>query len=124
MKERKLDMKWKPAGYLGSFVLELVFGRLVAMHRTHSHGDHRHGSERTIDLVDTDYWLYGRFCLTLFRTGVFIGSTRWILRYSNLMMKIGGALMLVMGILLFTDQMTQITIWLQQITPDWMINLT
>ena len=28
-------------------------------------------------------------------------------------MKIGGTVMILMGILLFTDQMTQITIWLK-----------
>ena len=61
------------------------------------------------------------FALPFFVLAFFIGSTRWILRYSNIMMKIGGALMLLMGILLFTDQMTKITIWLQQITPQWMI---
>lgn len=36
------------------------------------------------------------------------------------MMKIGGALMLLMGVLLFTNRMAQITIWLQQITPEWL----
>lgn len=29
-------------------------------------------------------------------------------------------LMVVMAILLYTDQMTRITIWLNQITPDWL----
>jgi cytochrome c-type biogenesis protein len=53
----------------------------------------------------------------------FIGSTRWIVRYSGVMMKIGGAVMLLMGFLLFTDQMTRITIWLNSITPKWLINI-
>lgn len=49
----------------------------------------------------------------------FIGSTKWILKYSSLMMKIGGGVMLLMAVLLYTDQMTRITIWLQRITPSW-----
>lgn len=28
LRERKLDLKWKPAGYVGSFILELVFLRV------------------------------------------------------------------------------------------------
>lgn len=36
-------------------------------------------------------------------------------------MKLGGGLMVFMGILLFTDQMFRITIWLQGITPRWLI---
>jgi cytochrome c-type biogenesis protein len=35
-------------------------------------------------------------------------------------MKVGGVLMILMGILLFTDQMYKITIWLQGITPEWL----
>jgi cytochrome c-type biogenesis protein len=38
-------------------------------------------------------------------------------------MKIGGALMIVMGLLLFTDKMTQITIWLQSVTPKWLFDI-
>jgi cytochrome c-type biogenesis protein len=35
-------------------------------------------------------------------------------------MKVGGAIMILMGILLFTDRMISITIWLQGITPTWL----
>ena len=50
----------------------------------------------------------------------YLGSVKWLLRYSNRVMKAGGALMVVMGVLLFTEKMTQITIWLNAITPEWM----
>ena len=76
------------------------------------------------DPTDRSSWRAGHGvagAVPFFVLAFFIGSTRWILRYSNAMMKVGGALMLFLGILLFTDQMTKITIWLQQITPDWMI---
>lgn len=122
MKERKLDMKWKPAGYLGSFIFGIGFSAgwspcigpiltaIIAMAAS---------EPSTWFTLITGYTV--GFALPFFVLAFFIGSTRWILRYSNMMMKIGGALMLLMGVLLFTDQMTKITIWLQQITPQWMI---
>ncbi|MNW70607.1 Cytochrome C biogenesis protein transmembrane region [compost metagenome] len=60
------------------------------------------------------------FALPFFALAFFIGSARRILKYSNTLMKVGGALMIFMGLLLFTDQMFRITIWLQGVTPDWL----
>lgn len=39
----------------------------------------------------------------------FIGKIKWIVTYANVMMKIGGGMMIVTGILLYTNQMTKIT---------------
>ncbi|MGB8955322.1 MAG: cytochrome c biogenesis protein CcdA [Tumebacillaceae bacterium] len=41
-----------------------------------------------------------------------LGSVRWLLKYSELISKIGGIGMILMGILLFTNAMTTITQWL------------
>ena len=60
------------------------------------------------------------FAIPFFILAFFLGSSRWILKYSSQVMKIGGAVMIIMGILLFTDQMTQITIWLNMMTPEWL----
>lgn len=60
------------------------------------------------------------FAIPFFVLAFFLGTARWILKYSSLVMKIGGGVMLLMGVLLFTDQMTQITIWLNSITPEWL----
>jgi cytochrome c-type biogenesis protein len=122
MKERKMDMKFKPAGYLGSFIFGIGFSAgwspcigpiltaIIAMAVS---------EPGTWFKLITAYTI--GFALPFFILAFFIGSTKWILKYSNLMMKLGGILMLLMGILLFTDQMYKITIWLQQITPDWLI---
>lgn len=121
MKERKMDLKFKPAGYLGSFIFGIGFSAgwspcigpilaaIIAMAV----------SEPGTWLALITAYTVG-FAIPFFILAFFIGSTRWILKYSNVMMKLGGALMLLMGILLFTDQMFRITIWLQQITPDWL----
>jgi len=60
------------------------------------------------------------FALPFFILAFFIGKTAWLVKYSGTVMKIGGAIMIVMGILLFTDRMTTIVIWLNGLTPEWL----
>jgi len=121
MKERKFNVSTRPAGYLGSFIFGIGFSAgwspcigpilssilLLAA-----------SNPGTWAGLTTAYSL--GFAVPFFILAFFIGSTRWILRYSNMLMKIGGTLMILMGVLLFTDRMTNITIWLQGITPEWL----
>jgi cytochrome c-type biogenesis protein len=121
MKERKLDVSTRPAGYLGSFIFGVGFSAgwspcigpilssiiLLAA-----------SNPGTWAGLTTAYSL--GFAIPFFVLAFFLGSARWILKYSNLMMKIGGSLMILMGVLLFTDRMIIITIWLQSITPQWL----
>lgn len=121
LKERKMNVSWKPAGYLGSFVFGVGFSAgwspcmgpiisAIVLLAASNPG--------TWAGLTTAYSL--GFAVPFFVLAFFIGSTRWILKYSNAMMKVGGVIMIFMGILLFTDQMVKITIWLQSITPGWM----
>ncbi|WJH34309.1 cytochrome c biogenesis protein CcdA [Paenibacillus aurantius] len=121
IKERKLNMKWKPAGYLGSFLIGIGFAAgwspcvgpilsaILALAATQP--------DAWLPLI-TAYSL--GFAIPFMVLAFFIGSTKWILRYSSVMMKIGGAVMIVIAILLYTDRMTQITIWFNSHTPDWL----
>ncbi|MFD1176229.1 cytochrome c biogenesis CcdA family protein [Paenibacillus puldeungensis] len=121
MKERKMDLKFKKAGYIGSFIFGVGFSAgwspcvgpilasIIAMAAS---------EPGTWFNLITAYSL--GFALPFFILAFFIGSTKWIVRYSGIMMKIGGALLLMMGILLFTNRMAQITVWLQQMTPEWL----
>lgn len=121
MKERKMDLKFKPAGYIGSFIFGIGFsagwspcvGPILASIILLAASE----SNSWFALI-TAYTV--GFAVPFFVMAFFIGSTKWILRYSNIMMKVGGGLMLLMGILLFTDQMTKITIFLQSVTPEWL----
>lgn len=119
MKERKLDLRLKKSGYAASFVFGIGFsagwspcvGPILAailLLGTSQPG--------TWFQLTAAYSL--GFAIPFFVLAFFIGSTRWMLKYSNAIMKVGGALMIVMGILLFTDQMTKITIWLNQFAPS------
>lgn len=120
MKERKLNMKWKPAGFLGSFVFGVGFsagwspcigpilGSILLLA----------ASEPGTWAGMTTAYSIG-FAIPFFVLAFFLGTARWIVKYSAMMMKIGGALMIVMGVLLFTDQMTSITVWLNKFAPSW-----
>jgi cytochrome c-type biogenesis protein len=121
MKERKLQIAWRPAGYLGSVLVGLGFAAgwspcigpiltaISAFTATQS---------GQWFAMTTAYTL--GFAIPFFVLSFFISSTKWILRYSNAMMKAGGAVMLVIAVLLYTDRMTQITIWLNSHTPNWL----
>ncbi|WP_308639019.1 cytochrome c biogenesis CcdA family protein [Paenibacillus silvisoli] len=121
LRDMKIPMKTNRTGYLASFIFGIGFsagwspctGPILASILLMA------ASEPGTWFQLTTAYALG-FAIPFFVLAFFIGSTRWILRYSSLMMKIGGAVMLLMGILLFTDKMTQITIWLNSITPDWL----
>lgn len=121
LRDIKMPLKMKRSGYLASFIFGIGFsagwspctGPILASILLMAASEPGTWFELT-----TAYAL--GFAIPFFVLAFFIGSTRWIVRYSSIMMKIGGAGMLIMGILLFTDKMTQITIWLNSITPEWL----
>lgn len=120
MRERKLQIKTKPAGYLGSFLIGIGFaagwspciGPILSAMLVLA------ASEPNSWLPLISAYSLG-FAIPFVVLAFFIGSTKWILKYSATMMKVGGSVMLVISVLLYTDQMTRITIWLQSITPSW-----
>jgi cytochrome c-type biogenesis protein len=121
MKERKLQIKWKPAGYLGSVFIGMGFAAgwspcvgpiLTAI--------------LALSTTNPGTWFYLisayslGFAIPFFVLTFFLGSTKWIVRYSAFFMKAGGLLMLLFSLLLYTDQMFRITIWFNQHTPNWL----
>ena len=121
LREMKMPLRLKKSGYLASFIFGIGFsagwspctGPILASILLLAASEPGTWFELT-----TAYAL--GFAIPFFVLAFFIGSTRWIVRYSGMMMKVGGAVMLLMGFLLFTDQMTKITIWLNSITPGFM----
>jgi cytochrome c-type biogenesis protein len=121
MKEWKWRSGMKRAGYLGTFLIGIGFaagwspcvGPILS-------------AILALSVAKSGAWLplisaYSLgFAIPFVALAFFIGSTRWILRYSNLMMKLGGAVMIVISILLYTDRMTRITIWFNAHTPSWL----
>lgn len=113
MKEKRVDLKTRPSGYLGSILVGItyaagwtpcigpIFSAILALGVTNP--------EQSLIYV-LAYTL--GFAIPFFIMAFFIGRIKWINRYTQLMMKIGGTMMVLMGILLYTDKMTEITIWL------------
>ncbi|URN94278.1 MAG: cytochrome c biogenesis protein CcdA [Candidatus Pristimantibacillus lignocellulolyticus] len=121
MKDKRMNLIPKKTGYVSSFVFGIGFsagwtpciGPALASILSMAAAE-----PGTWFKLTTAYSL--GFAIPFFVLAFFLGSAKWILKYSSLVMKIGGAVMILMGILLFTDQMTKITIWLNMITPDWL----
>lgn len=56
------------------------------------------------------------FAIPFFLMAFFVGRTKWILKYSNQVMKVGGGLLILFGIILYTNQMTTIIAWFTNLT--------
>jgi cytochrome c-type biogenesis protein len=121
MKERKLPFRFRPVGYLGTMLVGFGFAAgwspcigpiLVAIIALAV-------KEPSSWFMLITAYILG-FALPFMVLAFFLGSVKWILKYSNLMMKLGGGFMIVMGVLLYTDKMYKITIWFNNITPEWM----
>lgn len=120
MREFKFKWNMKPLGYFGSMLIGIGFAAgwtpcigpilsaILALALE---------SGKWLGLM-TSYSL--GFAIPFLIMGFFIGSMRWLTKYSVTILKIGGVILIAMGILLFSGQMIKITIWLNQITPSWM----
>ncbi|EGK13065.1 cytochrome c-type biogenesis protein CcdA [Desmospora sp. 8437] len=116
MKEKRLEVGRKRWGYLGSSVIGMAFAAgwtpcvgpiLVSVLALAA-------SNPSAGLAYITAYTLG-FAIPFFIMAFFLGRTRWILKYSNSLMKAGGALMVVFGVLLYTNQMTILIAWLTEL---------
>lgn len=111
MKNYRFEQRQKPVGYLGSVLVGITYaagwtpcvGPILAAVITL--GVSNPGQA----LIYTVVYSLG-FAIPFFIMAFFIGRLKWLMKYSNIMMKIGGVLMIVTGILLYTNKMTDITL--------------
>ncbi|MBB5174046.1 cytochrome c biogenesis CcdA family protein [Texcoconibacillus texcoconensis] len=125
MKERRLNVAKKPAGYIGSTFVGMGFaaGWTPCIGPIFASILMLAASNPSQGILYTVVYIIG-FALPFLILTVFLGSTRWIRKYSNTIMKIGGAIMILMGTLLFTGQLTEISIFiLRLIEGTWLENL-
>lgn len=113
MKDKKLQCKDKPAGYLGSTLVGIGFAAgwtpctgpilaaVIAMGITNP------GAGLFYMLA----YIIG-FSIPFFIMAFFIGKLKWIKKYNRYFMKVGGVLMIVMGLFLYFGWMTKITSFL------------
>lgn len=125
MKEKRFRYTKKPAGFLGSFFVGLgfaagwtpcigpIFGSILLLA----------ASNPSQGIFYTLMYVVG-FVLPFIILTFFLGSTRWIVRHSNIIMKIGAVIMIIMGLVLFFGLMPRISAFLLELIQDtWLSNL-
>lgn len=125
MKEKRFQSTKKPIGFLGTFFVGLGFaagwtpciGPIFASILWLAASQPGHG------IVYTFMYVIG-FALPFLILTFFLGSTRWIVRHSGIIMKVGGVIMIVMGIVLFTGLWPTITGYLFKLVKGtWLENI-
>ena len=109
MKDRRIELKNRPSGYIGSILIGMAFAAgwtpctgpilmsviLLA------------GSNPESGLIYMLAYSLG-FSIPFLILSFFVGRLGWIRKHNVRIMKIGGYLMIIMGLLLFFDWMTAI----------------
>ncbi|GGP16004.1 cytochrome c biogenesis CcdA family protein [Oceanobacillus neutriphilus] len=110
MKDRKIHFKNRPAGYLGSFIIGMAFslgwtpctgpilGIVFSLAATNP----------DTGLIMMISYILG-FSIPFLVLAFFIGKLKWFRKHSQRMVKIGGWIMIFVGIALFFDWMTKLT---------------
>ncbi len=109
MTDKRIKFKRKPSGYLGTVLIGMGFAAgwtpctgpilaaVIALGMTNP----------SAALFYMMWYVIG-FSIPFLLLTFFIGKVKWINKYSNRIMKIGGYIMVVMGIVLYFDWMTRI----------------
>ncbi|OZU88620.1 cytochrome C biogenesis protein CcdA [Virgibacillus indicus] len=125
MKEKRFRYSKKPAGYLGTFFIGLgfaagwtpcigpIFGSILLLA----------ASNPGQGVFYTVMYVIG-FSLPFFILTFYLGSTKWIVRHSQIIMKMGAVIMIIMGLVLFFGLMPRITAFLLELVQDtWLAKL-
>lgn len=116
LKDRKIHFKNRPSGYFGSVLIGMAFsmgwtpctGPILAAVLSLA------ATDPTASVPMMISYSLG-FSIPFLIMSFFIGKLQWIKRNSARIVKIGGYLMIVMGIFLFFDWMTLITSYLSNL---------
>lgn len=114
--EKKINFKKKPKGYFGSVLIGMGFaagwtpctGPILAGVIALGVSDPGKG------MLYMLFYVLG-FSIPFLIMSLFIGKMKFLQRKNGLFMKIGGAIMIVMGVLLYFDMMTKIIAFLTPI---------
>ena len=125
MREKRMHFSKRPAGFLGTFFIGLgfaagwtpcigpIFGSILLLA----------ASNPGQGIFYTVMYVLG-FIIPFIILTFFLGSTRWIVKYSGIIMKVGAVFMIAMGLVLFFGWMPLISSYLLDlIEGTWMENL-
>ncbi len=126
MRERRVQMEDRPVGYLGSMLVGMAFaagwtpcigpvlGAILGLAASSS--DLARG---TLLLVAYSAGLAVPFLLAALALESFLGWFQRFRRYLPWVMRVSGALLVFVGILMVTGEFTRLAGWLQQFTPTF-----
>ncbi|MBP1967960.1 cytochrome c-type biogenesis protein [Virgibacillus natechei] len=113
MKDRKINFKNRPSGFIGSFFIGLAFslgwtpcmGPILAIVLSLA------ATNPDIGMIMMISYVLG-FSIPFLVLSFFVGKLKWIRKHNALIVKIGGYIMIFVGIALFFDWMTKLTAFL------------
>lgn len=125
MKEKRLQQTKKPVGFIGTFFVGLgfaagwtpcigpIFGSILFLA----------ASNPGQGILYTVFYVIG-FALPFIGLTFFLGSTRWLTRHTGIIIKIGGVVMIAMGLVLFFGLMPRLSGFLLDLIQDtWLARL-
>ncbi|WML43817.1 cytochrome c biogenesis protein CcdA [Neobacillus sp. PS3-40] len=109
MKDRRFEFKHRPSGYVGSSLIGMAFaaGWTPCTGPILSSVILLAASKPGSGVLYMLAYSLG-FAIPFFILSFFVGRMKWIRKYSGIIVKVGGYIMIVMGIVLFFDWMTKI----------------
>ncbi|MFB5759500.1 cytochrome c biogenesis CcdA family protein [Paenibacillus medicaginis] len=122
MKDYRLSTARRPAGYIRSFAVGIGFaagwspciGPMLTAIIALAAVEHS-----TWFLLVTGY--AAGFALPFFILAFYAGKIRPQARYSSVLMKLGGLMLLATGMLLLTDHWSRLSLFLQRFNPEWLM---
>lgn len=120
MKDHKLNVQSKPSGYIGTMFIGLAFsiGWTPCMGPILAATLALIGANPAQGIWYMAFYVLG-FSIPFLLMAFFITKFTWIKKYSGAFMKIGGSIMIVMGILLFLNKLTIFNSLLEPIFGDF-----
>ncbi|WP_017471657.1 cytochrome c biogenesis CcdA family protein [Amphibacillus jilinensis] len=125
MKTKRFQIKTKPTGVLGSFFVGIGFsagwtpciGPIFASILILAASSPAEGA------LYTSIYIIG-FALPFLFLTFFLSYVKWIVKYSEQIMKLGGGLIVIFGLLLFTGQLARFSNYILRIIQDtWFSNI-
>ena len=112
MKDHRLQRKTKKASFLNSVIVGIVFGAGWSPCIGPIFGAIIYANliDPTKTFINITAYSLG-FCIPFVLMAFFISKTKFIMKYSSALMKVGGILMIIIGLVLFFDKMNYINIW-------------
>jgi cytochrome c-type biogenesis protein len=112
MKEHRIQYTKRKIGFLNSIIVGIVFGAgwspcIGPIFGAIMYANIMYPTKTFFNIAAYSLG----FCIPFIIMAFYISKTKLILKYSSSLMKIGGVLMIIIGLMVFFDKMTYINIW-------------